>query len=71
MAPADKVISDITLHFCLLKKSRCNEHLAIREGYGPHGQTCGVWTWVVGCALASLLGKELGQYSIQKHLDMM
>jgi hypothetical protein len=41
------------------------------RGYGYHGQTCGVQTWVVGCALASLLGKEYEQYYIQKCLDIM
>jgi hypothetical protein len=34
MAPADKVGSNITLHFCLLKKRRWDENLAVRGGYG-------------------------------------
>jgi hypothetical protein len=39
-------------------------------GYGFHGQTHGVQTYVVGCALASLLGMEYEQYYIQKCLDI-
>jgi hypothetical protein len=59
MAPADKVVSNIALHFCLLKKRHCNENLAVGGGYEYHGQTCGVQTWVVGCAFENLLGMEI------------
>jgi hypothetical protein len=51
MAPADKVVSNINLHFCLLKKHRCNENLAVRGGYRyiiVELVGCGP---VVGCAL--------------------
>jgi hypothetical protein len=58
MAPADEVISNIVLHFCLLKKRHCNENLAVKGGYEYHDQTCGVWTWVVGCAFENLLVVE-------------
>jgi hypothetical protein len=34
MASADKVVSNITLHFPLLKKRRCSENPAVRGGYG-------------------------------------
>jgi hypothetical protein len=34
MAHAIKVVSIITLYFCLLKKRRCDENPAIRGGYG-------------------------------------
>jgi hypothetical protein len=34
MAPADEIVSNITLHFCLLKKRRSDENLAVRGGYG-------------------------------------
>jgi hypothetical protein len=59
MACADEVVSDITFHFCLLTKRHCNENLAVRGGYGCHGQTHGVQTWVVGCAFENLLGVEI------------
>jgi hypothetical protein len=70
MAPAGKIVSDIALHFCLLKKHHCNETLATRGGYEYHGQTRGVQTWVVGCAPVSHLGVEYEPYSIQKRLDI-
>ncbi len=70
MAPADEVVSNIAFNFCLLKKRHCNETPAIRGGYGYHGLTRGVRTWVVGCALASDLGVEYESYSIQKCLDI-
>jgi hypothetical protein len=50
MAPADEVISDITLHIRLLKKCRCDENLAIRGGYGyimVKSVGCGPGLWVV------------------------
>ncbi len=34
MDPADEVVSDITLHFCLLKNCCCDENPAVRGGYG-------------------------------------
>jgi hypothetical protein len=49
--PADKVASNITLHFCLLKKRHCHENPAIRGGYGYHGQTGGVR---IGCGFLLL-----------------
>jgi hypothetical protein len=60
MVPAVKVVSNIALHFCLLKKHRWDENTAVRGGYGYHGQTCGVRTWVVGCTFENenLLGVE-------------
>jgi hypothetical protein len=70
MAPADEIVSNIALDFCLLKKRRCDETPAVRGGYGYHGQTRGVRTWVVGCALASHLGVKYEPYSIQKRLDI-
>jgi hypothetical protein len=71
MMTADEVVGYITIHFCLLKYHNCDENWAIVGGYGYHdGQTCGLWTWVVGCALASLSGVEYEQYSIQKRLDI-
>jgi hypothetical protein len=68
--PADKVVGNISIHFCLLKYHNCDENWAIVGGYGHHCQTCVVQTWVVGCDLASLLGMEYEQYSIQKILDI-
>jgi hypothetical protein len=62
IAPAEEVVRGITLNFHLLKYCRCNENGAVMGGYGCHGQTCGVQTWDVGCALASLLGVEYEQY---------
>jgi hypothetical protein len=56
MMPADEVVGNITLHFCLLKYPSCDENRAIMGGYKYHGQTCGVQTWVMGCAFPSLLG---------------
>jgi hypothetical protein len=70
IAPADKVVGNITLHFCLLINCRCDEKGAVMGGYGCHGQTRGVWTWVVSCALGSLLGVEYEQYYIKKCLDI-
>ena len=57
--PADEVVSNITLHFCLLKKCHWDENTAVRGGYGFQGQTRGVRTWVVGCAFENLLGLEI------------
>jgi hypothetical protein len=71
MVLADKVVGNITLHFCLLQLRYCDENWAVMGGYGCHGQTHGVRTWVVGCPLASLLGVEYEQYYIQKRLDIM
>jgi hypothetical protein len=71
MMPAVKVVGNITLHFCPLKCHSCDENWAVVGGYRNHGQTLGVWTWVVGCAFASLLGIEYEQYYIQKRLDIM
>jgi hypothetical protein len=59
MAPAGEVVSNITLLFCLLKKRHWDENPAVRGGYGCHGQTRGVQTWVVGCAFENLLGVEI------------
>ncbi len=39
-------------------------------GNKNHGQTHGVWTWVVGCALTSLLGIEHEQYNIKNALTL-
>jgi hypothetical protein len=50
MAPADKAVSNITLHFCLLKKRRCDENLAVRGGYEyimVKLVECGPGLWVV------------------------
>jgi hypothetical protein len=50
MAPADEAISNITLHFCLLKKRHCNENPAVRGGYGyimVKLVGCGPGLWVV------------------------
>ncbi len=71
MMPADEVVSNITIHFHLLIYHNCDENPAVVGGYGYHGQTRGVRTWVVGCALASLLAVEYKQYSIQKCLAIM
>ncbi len=71
MVPSNEVIGNTTLHFCLLQYCCCDENLAVMGGYGCHGQIRGVQTWVVGCALASLLGIEYEQYYIQKSLDIM
>ncbi len=70
MVPADKVVGNITLHFCLLKYCRCDIKLGIVGGSGCHDQTHEVQTWVVGCAFANLLGMEYEQYSIHKCLDI-
>jgi hypothetical protein len=70
MMPADEAVGNIAIHFCLLKFHSCDENPAIVGGYGYHGQTCGVWTRVVGCAFISFLGMEYEQYSIQKCLDI-
>jgi hypothetical protein len=72
MAPADKVVSNITLNFCLLKKAPLQGKSG-RQGRVQinHGQTCGVQTWVVGCAFENLLGMEYEQQTIQKCLDIM
>jgi hypothetical protein len=69
MMPADKVVGNITIHFCLLKYH--DKNWAVVGGYGYYGQTHGVGSWVVGCAFASLLGMEYEQYYIQKCLDQM
>jgi hypothetical protein len=72
MAPADKVVSNIALHFCLLKKRRCNENPAVRGGYGYiMVKLHGVRTWVVGCDFENLLGMSYEQFYIQKCLDIM
>jgi hypothetical protein len=34
MAPAEEVVSNIALHFCMMKKCHCDENPAIKEGYG-------------------------------------
>ncbi len=49
MAPAEEVISNITLHICLLKKCRCDENPAIRggNGYIMVKVGCGPRLWVV------------------------
>jgi hypothetical protein len=70
MALANKVVSNIALHFLLLKKCRCNENLAVGGGHKYHGQTHGVQALVVGCAFENILGMEYEQYSIQKCLDI-
>jgi hypothetical protein len=61
MGPADEVVSNIALHFRLLNNSHCDDNPVVREGYGYHGQTCGVWTWVVGCAdmVSSCVGQKV------------
>jgi hypothetical protein len=59
MAHAEEVVSSITLHFCLLKKRRCNKNLAIRGGYGyimVKLVGCGP---VVDCAFVNILGVEI------------
>jgi hypothetical protein len=58
MAPADKVVSNITLHFCLLKKRHCHENLAVRGGYGYIMVKLVGCRPVVGCAFENLLGVE-------------
>jgi hypothetical protein len=70
MMPADKVVGNITIHFCLLTYHSCDESHAVMGGYGYHGETCWVQTWVVGCAIASLLGMEYEQYYIHKCLNI-
>jgi hypothetical protein len=50
MVPADKVVSNITLHFCVLKKRHCDENPAIQGGYGcimVKLVGCGPVLWVV------------------------
>jgi hypothetical protein len=50
MAPADKAVSDITLHFHLLKKCSCDESPTIRGGYRYIMNKlvgCGPGLWVV------------------------
>ncbi len=71
IAPAEEVVRGITLIFFLLKYPCYDENGVIVGGYEYHGQTRGVRTWVVGCALASLLGMECEQYCIQKCLDII
>jgi hypothetical protein len=70
MVPANNVVGNITVNFCLLQKHRWDKNWAVVGGYGCHDQTCGVRTWDVGCALAILLGVEYEQYYIQKFLDI-
>ncbi len=65
IASAEDVVRGITLNFCLLKYPHCNEIEAVMGGYGCYGETHGVRTSVVGCALACLLGMEYEQYYIQ------
>jgi hypothetical protein len=55
MAPADKDISNITLHFCPLKKRHCHEHPAVRGGYGYIMVKLVGCKLVVGCAFENLL----------------
>jgi hypothetical protein len=62
IAPAEEVARGITLNFCLLKYPYCDENGAVVGVHRCHGQTHGVQTGVVGCALASLLGMEYEQY---------
>jgi hypothetical protein len=50
MVPADKVVSNIALQFCLLIKHQCNENPAIRGEYGyimVKLVGCGPGLWVV------------------------
>jgi hypothetical protein len=50
MAPADEIGRDFTFHFCLLKKRRCNENLAVRGVYRyimVKLVGCGPELWVV------------------------
>jgi hypothetical protein len=50
IAPADEAISDITLHFCLLKKHCCDEIQAVRGGYR--------------CIMVKLVGSGLGLWVV-------
>ncbi len=65
IAPTEEVVKGIILNFHPLKYCCCDENGAVVGGYGCH-----VRTWVVGCALASLLGVEYEQSYIQKCLDI-
>jgi hypothetical protein len=59
MASADEVVSNITLHFPLLKSAvamKCGRQGMVRIYYG---QTRRLWTWVLGYAFENLLGMEI------------
>jgi hypothetical protein len=51
MAPVDKAVSNITLHFCLLKKCRCDKNPAFREGYGMDLSWPNLWGAELGYGL--------------------
>jgi hypothetical protein len=50
MAPAEEVVSNITLSFYMMKKRHCDDNPAIRGGYGyimVKLMGCGPGLWVV------------------------
>jgi hypothetical protein len=75
MVPADKIVSDTTLHFCLMKKHRWDEILAVRGGYGYImvkliGYRPGLWVVLLQVSWAwklAMFHQKMSQYYVKKN----